>query len=72
MLLKKRKELREVSDSLAFMKEEYAQRIEACNDRQKEFLRRQADMKEKLLKFSRFIQENDTKRKKASAKLIVL
>ena len=50
------------------MKEEYKTRIEACEERQREFERRQSDMKEQVTKFEKFIQENDSKRQRAEMK----
>ena len=68
LLLKKRKEMREVDDALEFMKEEFASRMRACEERQREFERRQNEMKEQVTKFEKFIQENDAKRQRAEMK----
>jgi len=68
LLLKKRKEMREVDDALDFMKEEFASRMQACEERQREFERKQADMKDQVTKFEKFIQENDAKRQRAEMK----
>ncbi|KDO29552.1 hypothetical protein SPRG_05508 [Saprolegnia parasitica CBS 223.65] len=68
LLLKKRKELREVNDALEFMKEEYAQRVESCAERQREFERKQQDMRDQVSKFEKFIKENDSKRTRAELK----
>lgn len=68
LLLKKKKEMHEVDDSLDFMKEEYKSRVEACDERQREFERKQMDMKEQVTKFEKFIQENDSKRQRAEMK----
>ena len=68
LLLKKKKEMHEVDHALDFMKEEYKTRIEACEERQREFERRQSDMKEQVTKFEKFIQENDSKRQRAEMK----
>ena len=48
LLLKKKKEMHEVDDSLDFMKGEYKTRMEACDERQREFERRQSEMKEQV------------------------
>eukprot|EP00621_Florenciella_sp_RCC1693_P011788 CAMPEP_0182536160 /NCGR_PEP_ID=MMETSP1323-20130603/19460_1 /TAXON_ID=236787 /ORGANISM="Florenciella parvula, Strain RCC1693" /LENGTH=379 /DNA_ID=CAMNT_0024746367 /DNA_START=108 /DNA_END=1248 /DNA_ORIENTATION=- len=69
LLLKKKKEMHEVDDSLDFMKGEYKTRMEACDERQREFERRQSEMKEQVTKFEKFIQENDSKRQRAEVKL---
>ena len=68
LLLKKRKEMREVDDALDFMKEEFAHRMNACEERQRDFQRKQNDMKEQVTKFEKFIQENDAKRSRADMK----
>ena len=68
LLLKKRKELREINDALEFMKEEYAQRVENCEERQREFERKQQEMREQVSKFEKFIKENDSKRTRAELK----
>uniref|UniRef100_K3WAL7 DUF4200 domain-containing protein n=1 Tax=Globisporangium ultimum (strain ATCC 200006 / CBS 805.95 / DAOM BR144) TaxID=431595 RepID=K3WAL7_GLOUD len=68
LLLKKRKEMREIDDALDFMKEEYVQRMEACETRQRELDRKQSEMKEQVTRFEKFIKENDTKRTRAEIK----
>lgn len=68
LLLKKRKEMREIDDALEFMKEEYSQRMEACNVRQRELERKKAEMKEQVARFEKFIKENDSKRTRAELK----
>ena len=65
MLLKKKKEMHEVDDALDFMKEEFRNRMEACEERQREFERRQEDMKAEVTRFEKFIHENDSKRARA-------
>jgi chromosome segregation ATPase len=69
LLLKKMKEMHEVDDSLDYMKEQYKNRMEACDERQREFERRQAEMKDQVTKFEKFIQENDSKRQRAEMKM---
>ncbi|KAF1320004.1 Coiled-coil domain-containing protein 42, partial [Globisporangium splendens] len=68
LLLKERKEMREIDDALGFMKEEYVQRMEACETRQRELDRKQSEMKEQVTRFEKFIKENDTKRTRAKIK----
>ncbi|KAJ8609619.1 hypothetical protein CTAYLR_006281 [Chrysophaeum taylorii] len=68
LLLKKKKEMHEVDDALDFMKDEYKVRMEACEQRQRKFEKRQLDMKEQVTKFEKFIQENDSKRQRAELK----
>ncbi|CEG39658.1 Domain of unknown function DUF4200 [Plasmopara halstedii] len=68
LLLKKRKELREIDDALDFMKEEFSQRMETCDARQRELDRKKAEMKEQVARFEKFIKENDMKRTRAELK----
>ncbi|GLE02523.1 hypothetical protein PINS_up011361 [Pythium insidiosum] len=68
LLLKKRKEMREIDDALEFMKEEFAQRMEACDARQRELERKQQEMKDQVARFEKFIKENDSKRTRAELK----
>lgn len=42
--------------------------MEACDERQRKFEKRQADMKAQVTKFEKFIQENDSKRQRAEIK----
>ncbi|CAM9111371.1 unnamed protein product [Hapterophycus canaliculatus] len=68
LLLKKKKEMREVDDALEFMKDEYNVRMDNCEQREAEFEQKQVDMREQVVKFEKFIQENDAKRIRAEAK----
>jgi hypothetical protein len=67
-LLKKRKEMKEVDDALELMKRDYKQRMDECEERRLQFELKQAKMREQVLKFERFIQENDAKRQRAENK----
>ena len=42
--------------------------MEACDERQREFEKKQLTMKEQVTRFEKFIQENDAKRKRAEKK----
>jgi len=55
----------QVNDSLAFMKSQYLSRMAACDEKHQVFERKQMDMKEQVVKFEKFIQENDAKRQRA-------
>lgn len=68
LLLRKRKEAREVDDALEFMKEEFQQRMDACEARSKELARKQHEMKDQVARFDKFIKENDSKRTRAELK----
>lgn len=68
LLLKKRKEMREVDDSLELMKKDYKRRMDECEERRALFESKQSKMREQVLKFEKFIQENDAKRMRAEIK----
>ncbi len=67
-LLKKRKEMKEVDNALELMKNDYKRRMDECEERRLSFENKQAKMRDQVLKFERFIQENDAKRLRAEAK----
>lgn len=68
LLLKKRKEMREVDESLELMKKDHKKRMDECEERRIQFEIKQAKIREQVLKFEKFIQENDAKRLRAEAK----
>eukprot|EP00981_Chlorochromonas_danica_P001606 scaffold344_cov178-Ochromonas_danica.AAC.15 len=68
LLLKKRKEMREVDESLEVMKKDHKKRMEECEERRLQFEVKQAKMREQVLRFERFIHENDAKRQRAEMK----
>ncbi len=67
-LLKKRKEMKEVDNALELMKSDYKRRMDECEERRIAFESKQAKMRDQVLKFEKFIQENDSKRLRAEAK----
>lgn len=60
--------MREVDISLDLMKKDYKKRMDECEERRILFEGKQAKMREQVLKFEKFIQENDAKRLRADAK----
>jgi hypothetical protein len=68
LLLKKRKEMREVDDALELMKQEYKRRMDICEERREHFEAKQSKMRDQVLKFEKYIQENDAKRQRADMK----
>lgn len=48
--------------------EEYRLRMEACEQRQRKFEKKQEEMKANVARFEKFIQENDSKRQRAELK----
>jgi ribosomal protein S20 len=60
--------MREVDASLDLMRKDYKKRMEECESRRLQFEERQSKMREQVIKFEKFIQENDAKRLRAEAK----
>jgi hypothetical protein len=60
--------MREVDESLELMKKDHKKRMDECEERRLQFEVKQAKMREQVLKFEKFIQENDAKRLRAEAK----
>lgn len=60
--------MREIDVSFDLMKKDYKKRMDECEERRLLFEVKQAKMGEQVLKFEKFIQENDAKRLRADAK----
>ena len=60
--------MKEVDEALDLMKEDYKRRMDECEERRLQFELKQAKLREQVLKFEKFIQENDAKRLRAEAK----
>ena len=60
--------MREVDESLEVMKKDYKRRMDECEERRIQFELKQGKMREQVLKFEKFIQENDAKRQRAELK----
>ncbi|XP_039628190.1 coiled-coil domain-containing protein 42 homolog isoform X2 [Polypterus senegalus] len=67
-LLEKRREMAEVEQALAAQKEEFQMKMESLQQRREELERKEEQLKESLLKFDRFLKENDSKRSRALKK----
>ena len=61
--------MREVDESLELMKEEYKRRMDFCEERRLLFEAKQTKMRDQVIKFEKFIQENDAKRQRAELKI---
>ena len=64
-LLEKRRQMFEVEDALINQKEEFARREEAFHRREDGLRRKDLDLQESLLKFNKFLKENEAKRQRA-------
>ncbi|XP_058850820.1 coiled-coil domain-containing protein 42 homolog [Acipenser ruthenus] len=67
-LLEKRREMSEVEQALAAQKEEFQMKMESLQQRREELERKEEQLKESLLKFNKFLKENDLKRSRAVKK----
>ncbi|TPX70847.1 hypothetical protein SpCBS45565_g01435 [Spizellomyces sp. 'palustris'] len=67
-LLEKRREMLEVENGLNQQKEEFAMKIESLAQRREELARKETQLKESLMKFDKFLKENDAKRTRAIKK----
>lgn len=67
-LLEKRREMAEVEQALAAQKEEFQMKMESLQQRREELERKEFQLKESLLKFDKFLKENDSKRARAIKK----
>ena len=67
-LLEKRREMVEVQQSLSAQKDEFSLKMESLRQRRDELERKEYQLKESLLKFDKFLKENDSKRARADKK----
>ncbi len=69
-LLEKRREMKEVEQALSAQKEVFKMKMESLQQRQEELERKVCTLKESLLKFYKFLKENDSKRLRAVKKAL--
>jgi len=67
-LLEERREMAEVEQAFVAQKEEFQMRMESLQQRTEELERKEQQLKESLLKFDKFLKENDAKRARAIKK----
>jgi len=67
-LLEKRREMAEVESALGAQKDEFQLKMESLTQRREELERKELQLKESLLKFDKFLKENDSKRSRAIRK----
>ncbi|XP_013069279.1 coiled-coil domain-containing protein 42 homolog [Biomphalaria glabrata] len=68
LLLKKEVEIDKVNGLLDAKRYEFKQRIDNCAQRQLQLQKKQQQMKDRVAKFEKFIQENEAKRRRAIQK----
>ena len=64
-LLEKRRQMFEVQEALDAQKEEFARREEAFRRREEGLRKKDLELQESLIKFNKFLQENESKRNRA-------
>jgi len=64
-LLEKRRQMFEVQEALDAQKEEFARREEAFRRREEGLRKKDLELQESLIKFNKFLQENESKRTRA-------
>ncbi|KAH6590862.1 hypothetical protein BASA61_005073 [Batrachochytrium salamandrivorans] len=67
-LLERRREMLEVETGLQKQKEEFSMKMESLTQRREELARKESQLKDSLLKFDKFLKENDAKRMRALKK----
>jgi alanyl-tRNA synthetase len=67
-LLEKRRELADIETTLSSEKEEFQLKMEALSRRNEDLERRETQLKENLLKFDKFLRENEAKKARAQKK----
>ena len=65
---KKRRETAEVEHALSAQKEEFSMKMEGLAQRRQELESKEQELKQSLMKFDRFLRENDSKKTRALKK----
>lgn len=68
LLLQKKKEMAHVQDQLEKKRAEFSSRMEECKYKQEELRTKQKQIRDRVLKFEKFLKENDAKRQRANVK----
>jgi myosin heavy subunit len=69
-LLDKRRQMFEVQEALVSQKEEFARREDALRRREDALRRKDVELQESLIKFNKFLQENENKKNRALKKIV--
>eukprot|EP00276_Gloeochaete_wittrockiana_P002810 CAMPEP_0184671828 /NCGR_PEP_ID=MMETSP0308-20130426/85733_1 /TAXON_ID=38269 /ORGANISM="Gloeochaete witrockiana, Strain SAG 46.84" /LENGTH=311 /DNA_ID=CAMNT_0027119029 /DNA_START=72 /DNA_END=1004 /DNA_ORIENTATION=+ len=70
LLLQKKKEMCQVQDELDRKKDEFKERMRLCQEKEKELFGKQQALREQVIKFEKFLKENDAKRTRAQRKAV--
>lgn len=68
-LLEKRRQMFEVQEALNSQKEEFSRREDAFRRREENLRRKDLELQESLIKFNKFLQENESKRNRAMKRI---
>ncbi|XP_068730220.1 coiled-coil domain-containing protein 42 homolog [Montipora capricornis] len=68
LLLKKQVEVEKVQEDLEIKRNQFAERMAACKQKEEELKKKQTQIRERVGKFEKFIEENDAKRRRAIQK----
>mmetsp|Transcript_9226 Transcript_9226/g.30446 ORF Transcript_9226/g.30446 Transcript_9226/m.30446 type:complete len:313 (+) Transcript_9226:120-1058(+) len=68
VLLQKKKKMQEVQSELDRKKREYDQRMKRCKEKENELAEKQEKIRESVIRFEKFVKENDAKRHRALRK----
>lgn len=67
-LLEKRRDMQEVEQGLSYQKQEFQLKMESVKNRRQELKRKENQLKESLVKFDKFLRENEAKMTRALKK----
>ncbi|KAI8809112.1 hypothetical protein BJ742DRAFT_250655 [Cladochytrium replicatum] len=68
LLLQKKNEMQEVQALLEKKRLEFSKRMEECREKQEELRAKQRQLRDRVIKFEKFLKENDAKRQRANLK----
>ena len=69
-ILEKRRQLAEVHDALEAQKDEFARKIDAFRRREEALRKKDLRLQDSLIKFNKFLQENENKRTRATKRCV--
>lgn len=70
LLLQKKKEMAQVQQLLELKRIEFGKRMDECREKQEELRVKQKQIRERVIKFEKFLKENDAKRQRANSKAL--
>ena len=70
-MLEKRRQLFEVEEALEYQKDEFARKVDTFRRREDALRKKDLRLQESLIKFNKFLQENENKRTRAIKRYVV-